>query len=360
MYTVADSLASISPSLPTGLVGPESLAGIERIAGGLPAGLCECFGFEVRIGEVQARTDFALQVSTPAAWRLLAELSASSPVAHGPAVSAWERITALGAAWCESGRRLPEVIPAAWLEFDIEPSSPRHGIPAVFLELGPRVDNAAAAQLALAMIPELAAAPISPSGRRAFAACVENLPPDARISQVGTMLSRSIAALRLCVGCLEPSAIPAYLGSLGTPGLPELAERILAVAPVGGERLKVDLDIVDSVLPRVGIEYALPDNRQLDGEQERRWGLLLDRLAEAGLCTRAKRDAVLAWSGTGRVTFPHRSQPVTAFRGISHVKVDADAEGRLGAKAYVGFLPDRLSLMFAATESELVETEVPA
>jgi hypothetical protein len=360
MYTVADSLAAISPCLPTGLVGPESLAAIGLIADRLPAGLCECFGFEIRIGEVQARTDFALQVSTPAAWRLLAGLSASSPVAHGPAASAWERITAFGTAWCESGGQLPEVIPSAWLEFDIEPSSPRRGIPAVFLELGPRVDNAAAAQLALTMIPELAAAPISPSGRRAFAACVENLPPDASISQVGTMLSRSVAALRLCASGLEPSAIPAYLGSLGTPGLPGLAERILAAAPVAGERLKVDLDIFDSVRPRVGIEYAVPDSRQLDGQQEPRWHQLLDRLADAGLCTPAKRDAVLEWSGAVRVKFPHRPQPVTAFRGISHAKVEADAEGRLGAKAYVGFLPDRLSLMFAATDSEMAGTEVPA
>ena len=107
MYTIADSLASISPSLPAGLVGPDSLAGIALIAAGLPAGLCECFGFEIRIGEVHARTDFALQISTPAAWRLLAGLSASPPVAHGPAASAWERVTALGIAWCESGGQLP-------------------------------------------------------------------------------------------------------------------------------------------------------------------------------------------------------------------------------------------------------------
>ena len=317
MYTVADSLAAISPSLPAGLVGPESLAGIERIAGSLPAGLCECFGFEVRIGEVQAPTDFALQVSMPAAWRLLAGLSASSPAAHGPAAPAWERIAALGTAWCESGGQLPESIPTAWLEFDSEPGSPRHGIPAVFLEVGPRVGNVVAAQLALAMIPGLAAAPISTSGRRAFAACVESLPPGARVSQVGTMLSRSVAALRLCVSCPEPSAIPAYLGSLGTPGLPALAERILAAAPVAGERLKVDLDIFDSVRPRVGIEYAVPDSRQLDGHQEPRWRQLLDRLADACLCTPAKRDAVLEWSGAVRVKF--RTAPSRSPRSAESV-----------------------------------------
>jgi hypothetical protein len=111
--------------------------------------------------------------------------------------------------------------------------------------------------------------------------------------------------------------------------------------------LTLDLDVADRIMPRIGIELSLPQSRELDGLPEERWRGFLDHLAGAGLCTGARRRGVLAWAGCSREQFRHRAQSTLVFRGLSHVKLEGDRSERLSAKAYIGFLPDRLTLLFA-------------
>lgn len=356
MYTVADSLATLKAEIPTGLVTPGSLAAITQLSRRLPAALCECFGFEVRLGDDQARTDFALQVCTPRGWRLLArasELAPFSEIGDAPATS-WKRISTLAAARCAGQRGYESIIANAWLEFDVEPSSPRHGVPAVFLELTAEGGTARRLSSVFDALEQLAGARMSPEGRRTIAECADNLPAAARISQVGTMLSRDRVPVRLCVCGLTPDGLVDYVRVVGSAALGELAHGLFEAVPPQDAQLTLDLDVIDRVLPRIGIEYALRENRQLDGRPEPRWAQFLSRLRDIELCTPAKCDAVLAWAGADRRRFRHRPQPTLAFRGLSHVKIESAGDGQLVAKAYVGFLPDRLTLLFAADETDPV------
>src|SRR5262249_50741750 len=72
--------------------------------------------------------------------------------------------------------------------------------------------------------------------------------------------------------------------------------------------------------------------------QEGRWQPLLDALAQRGLCTAAKREALLAWHGTAWRRLPHELWLTLMARLINHVKLVHQPGRDLEAKSYVGFL----------------------
>lgn len=349
MISVADSLAVLEPHLPTALLSPRGRDDIRAIAEHMPATLCACFGFEVVLGDPRARADFAMQVMTRHGWGALAQLGDGSagPGGLGHA-GAWDRIRRLARWWCEDGSSLAAVAPGTWLEFDVDPRSPLHRLPAVFLGVDPRAGAEGRLPLPLQQGVELVAgASLSPAGETAVARCLGELPDDARLLQIGTMLSRRQVPVRLCLSGVRPEALDGYLRRVGLGAASGALDDLAADLP--GVRLAVDVDIVDGILPRVGLELSLDANRELDGRPEPRWADVLDRLVARGLCTVAKRDGVLAWAGADDAQFAHTAHRTRVYRGLSHVKLALGADGERAAKAYIGILPDRLTMLFADT-----------
>src|SRR5207253_6517620 len=104
------------------------------------------------------------------------------------------------------------------------------------------------------------------------------------------------------------------------------------------------------VSPQIGLECFLCQEHGLDP----RWELFLDHLAAGGMCTPAKRDAILAWHGyltptSSPAPWPDRwlaaallrsLQEFGAFdRRISHVKITYRAGCPPPAQAYPRFGP---------------------
>ncbi len=154
---------------------------------------------------------------------------------------------------------------------------------------------------------------------------------------------------------MEPAGILHYLGSMA----PELIPAIEQVVHLfnGVERLHLSFDVIEEILPRVGLEGSFP----CQPRREPRWASLFEGLVRRGLCSPAKRDALLAWTGYDTFwTAPDR-WPVAALgpggaclRLLSHVKVVCGPDRDPEAKAYLVFgPPDRSSDAAPASRSAL-------
>lgn len=338
MSSVADTIRTFAGHVPEPLLSADALADCAAVARDLPAELTHCLGFELPLASADARADFALQVSSPHARRLLT----GAPWGRTGDSPAWARVRAFAEAWVRPGSAYAAGVASLWLEYDVARGSGAAAVPSVFLTV-----DGAGADVVAGGLELLAGGPLPDRSAAAVRDCVAALPPGARLFQAGTMLARTPAAVRLCVSGLDPGAIPAYLRASGWPGPTAAVRRLLADLLGDADRVAVHLDVVDGLLPRIGLEAALDGNRELTGGHERRWSLLLDRLVAHGLCRPAKRDGIAAWSGRARVQLPHKPWPTVLYRGLSHTKLTREASGAVTAKGYIGVLPDRLTLLFS-------------
>ena len=167
---------------------------------------------------------------------------------------------------------------------------------------------------------------------------------------IGVLLPRDASTIRLCVLGLRGAELGVYLESIAWPGCLVSVDRVrraLAGPDGGGPILSlVHLDVRGAVLPRVGIEYRFARRPQVRGiVQERPF---FDRLVELGLCTIAKRDAVLAWPGIAADVLRHERWPSVVGRRLNHVKIVHDGR-RLLAKAYLRVVHARRAAPAAGT-----------
>jgi hypothetical protein len=347
--TVADSLDVIAPYLPPALLSTGARRDIWRVARRLPAQLSECLGFELPLGDRRARGDFAVQVSTPRGRRLLGDAGRTPefPTVAGDEW-AWARIRRFARTWCDDDSPLARHVTSAWLEFDVDSAGGRHRIPSIFM----RVTSVRADEVLRCVadsIELLGGAPLPGASRDALARCVDALPARAELHQVGTMLSRRFVPLRLCVAGLGTERMPGFLADVGLARAGERAREIGETLLDDTGDVMLQLDVVDGLRPGFGVEYSVTANRELDGRPETRWAAFLDRLVARGLCTPTKRRGILAWAGASREQFTHQPCPTRVYRGLSHVKLDCSTDGPPVPKAYIGFIPDRLTLLFAGT-----------
>jgi hypothetical protein len=349
--TVADTLDVLAPHLPGTLLSARARREIQSVARRLPARLTECFGFELPLGDRLQRGDFAVQISTPRGRRLLAGAGRTPDF---PAVvgdeRAWTCIRRFGEAWCDESSPLGRLLASTWLEFDVDPAAPRHRIPSVFMTLAPDARDRTL-ECVRAGAELIGGAPLSPATLHTVTECVEALPPGAAVHQVGTMLSRRFTPLRLCFTGIGADRMPDYLAGVGLPGEAESARGLTESLLDGAGDAMLHLDVVDRLLPRIGVEYTVAGNEELGGRPEARWEDFLDRLVAHRLCTPQKRAGVLAWAGSSREQFEHQPCPSLVFRGLSHVKIDCRPGHEPVSKAYIGFIPDRLTLLFAGADT---------
>jgi hypothetical protein len=185
--------------------------------------------------------------------------------------------------------------------------------------------------------------PLAPAVRERVVACLEALPPGARVSAVGAMFSRRFDGVRLCFHGLGRDTLPDYLSRIGWPGERAEVEALLAGVADRVERLVLCLDVGASVLPKVGVECHQAES--LQEPDATRWSLLLERLVEQGLCLPARREALLGWLGnTHARSLPGnlrarceamgaQARPVF-LRRINHIKLVHQPGQRTEAKAY--------------------------
>ena len=337
--------AALAPFQGEDLLSRESLARIaHEVAGHLPAAMTRYFGFECRLGDALPTADFVLRIDGPGEqWQALEQYAS---VRDAPA---WGRIGSFVA-----GRNDPQsawrgCIDNMWLEFDLA-SRDGSALPSVFFgtdRLVAREGASLAFEWVKASISALQGQPLQPARARVLGAIVAALPPGAQIFQVGMMLSRADAPLRICVGDVAAEGIADFLNAVGWPGPIASVERALHEAAPFMSHMAVGLDVGDDgVTKKLGLEIYAGGHA---GAGQRLLGLIR-LLAGAGFLLPGKAAGLLAWDGITHQRLHAQQWPAdllaekaacgtqdsSAFvRWINHFKLGFDGDRTPVAKAYL-------------------------
>jgi hypothetical protein len=178
--------------------------------------------------------------------------------------------------------------------------------------------------------------------------CFDRRPQGSFISYIGIM-ARDGSKFRLVFGGVDISSIEGFLISIGLVSLVESVNMVIErLKPFVSTVCMVDLDLGETICPKVGIEFYIypPNNFGL-------WSRLLDNLVDLNLCDRQKRDGLKVWLDSTtlpvrnagknhvRITdlFPcEEKNTISIFwRSINHMKVVFSQDQPLQCKAYLGF-----------------------
>ncbi|MEM6794268.1 MAG: hypothetical protein AAF725_09815 [Acidobacteriota bacterium] len=228
-------------------------------------------------------------------------------------------------------------IPFLWLEFDLdqEPGEELH--PFLLAKLSGRTE---ADWLAESLVPRMQAGPVSKDQRTLIARSLAALPVEASPTYISTLKARGQKTVRFDHYGLTPKKMGDYLRLLGRR---DLAEALADPAELLSETDQFHLshDFASQIEPRLGVEGSFAQGVL---PKLSRWQRLLCRLTDAGLCSPAKRDAVLAWVGYDSPSsvpglWPEACRDLGGFmvRSLSHVKIICHPEKPPEAKVYLLF-----------------------
>lgn len=342
MYSLDDLLGPGAAFVSPALLPATVLADARTVARALPATLTRRFGFESALDTDDGDAGVAVQVDAAApGWRLLAGVHApDDPLAPLMAHPGWRTLRSLCRHALSAGAPLHDAVGSLWLEFDLPRPrvAPDPLVPGVFftpaatLPAGTHDGEDLCMRFAARVFAQVAGTALPESLDSALRACLGALPPTAVLSQVGLMLGRPEAALRLVLAFPEVDTIAGYLARLDWPGAPDQVADLLAPLRAIVDRIVLQLDVGSRVSPRIGLETYFREFSQ--PRNDPRWAALLGHCVASALCTRDKRDALLAFPGQ---SYHLLALPVVLARGLSHLKLVYQADRPPRAKAYYGF-----------------------
>jgi hypothetical protein len=354
--TIAHYLdAAVAPRISSRLISPDSLSNIRRIAALLPGAITDFFGFECELGVSDPTADFLVccRVSQGAP----NVLSGQMPDRDLPALlvnhPVWQRIRSFSTEWSKPESAVADRIHNIWLEFDVDCVPASIPIPSVFIgpenlqSATPAVDKSQmpdqCAWLTDSALPLLLGGELYPELKAQIARCLNFLPPGARMFQVGLMLSRASSITRLCVRGVSRKQILEYLQVLDYDTSSGQLHALLELLGPMVERIDLDMDVGDRVLPKIGLECYLPADTSAIHQ-------FLNHLVSCGLSTPAKAEALESWRGMAHERsnpqiWPRDLSALSGFLGgrvhstfarwLHHVKIVYQPGVPLQAKAYL-------------------------
>ncbi len=186
------------------------------------------------------------------------------------------------------------------------------------------------------------------------ASLFDNLPPETRIRTAGIMLARSPRSLRLQLEDAPPEEMPKLLKKMRLHKLPYQLDAMLHAAQEINLPSFSCLDLAPRLLPQIGLEF-----KDIGGRPPGALSKTLDLLVRYQLCCPDKRDNLHKWAGcntptsapidwiTNQVnqsTVTGNRYFVTIRRSISHIKLMANKDRGLTAKAYLEVEPEITTL----------------
>ncbi|MEL7357902.1 MAG: hypothetical protein AAFN40_15190 [Cyanobacteria bacterium J06560_6] len=190
--------------------------------------------------------------------------------------------------------------------------------------------------------------PLSPELAGKLKQCLNALPKGATLANIGVWLGRPHQAIRLTVKEIQFEQLPTYLEHVGWQDPTQAFSTYISTLSPFVDTLAIAIDIDPTVHPRLGLE-CFATNQFHD---QTRWKCFIDHLVQTGLCTPAKRNALLAWSGfiqrsdcpelwPANLTYGDllaETNAVSVFwRRINHIKIVYEPGQPLLAKAYLAF-----------------------
>lgn len=338
-------LLPVAASISASLVSADTFSSMLRIARLVPeACASNTFGFECPLGNDDPHADFLVQTTAAHGRGSLAEFN---DVGSAPA---WDRVRDFALGWSGGSPLVYQSVDNVWLEFDLD--GPRSDVPSAFF--GFRPVRAAQDLLDATRTRRLLAATLEAVGllrggdsaslsSKTLSRCFDALPGSAQVFQVGVMLSRAEEVVRLCLRLRSFEDAVRYLQLVGWPGDEYLLRRTLEPLGSLADHLCLDVDVGETVLPKVGLECYVSGGGK--------WVPILDRLLSDGLCTPTKRDSLLAYPGhvtenETRTPWPRSLTQASNLLGpralsffvrwLHHIKVVHRPDHAAEAKAYLG------------------------
>lgn len=354
----------LSPHIPGHLISNDCISRIRSVACGLPAKLTTFFGFECRLHDDTPVADFLIHIQESEGGReiLAGEVFDQALAQFFEREEAWARIRDFCREWSDPFSRLEGKTDHLWLEFDMAKTEAAD-IPIPNFFFG-RPDSAGEDEgnqsskdslrsylwITESAFPILFNGDLPEPFKTSLSKCFETLPDRTFIFQMGAMLSRPMAGVRLCIREITPESILEYLSRLGWSGsLDELRTITLRLAPMT-ERIDLDIDVLNQDEPKIGPKVGLECYFGSGTEVERRIRTFLDYLVNERICTTSKQEGLLAYPGysheySDRDLWPSHLLRASSFlgpmvagcmvRALHHIKIVYEDMHPLTAKAYL-------------------------
>ncbi|AFY95064.1 2OG-Fe(II) oxygenase [Chamaesiphon minutus] len=354
---LTDYIKLVRPHTSPSLISEQTWDKINNVAEFLPNKITSFFGFECPLGIATAQSDFLICAEDTAGTgrEILADKDRFPTALLSDPV--WQQVTQFGREWQDENSILYQKIHNVWLEFDLDGDAQQLPVPSCFFGSEPIyaatspyanpatpaycwVSESALKHLLNDRLPERVEAKLFE--------CFDCLPPEAYVFQIGLMLARNIKdAVRVCIRDIAPAQIGEYLQKIGWPGSVEILQEFVREIADFVERIDLDIDISDRVLPKIGFECYFSKQPKL----EPRWQIFLDYLERNNLCLPQKRAGLLAYPGFLREsaapndwpsylsraarTLENNNAEAVFFRKIHHIKIVYQDDRPQLAKAYL-------------------------
>jgi len=343
---ITTSLLSVlefaKPSLPVSLIDAEGYALLALAAAQLPFELATFWGFECRLVEASAKMDILFEIRRQSQGRnILAGDTPSSLDALCAKWPAWENLRKFAGLWADPQHQFSRHIRNIWLEFDTaaieHPSQADEVLSRPCIFFGPNAKTLKKEEDARLICEALSALENPIVHEKALDALITELPGEARIFQVGIMISRPNPGLRVCVYPLTAQEIPVWLHAVGWQGDTEAIAEILQQLPQGLESFAVDVNwMPDGPAEKIGVECYM---NWLE-DDPKQWIPFLDMLAAKNLCLPSKYQGILDFQGITRFPkdWPRPAEGIAytlLMRKIHHIKLSLTAGRIAEAKAYL-------------------------
>ena len=349
MLSLAGTLDAMRPHLPVALVSADAFERARAAVDHIDAEITNGIYFECRLQKGSPRVDLVIVVHAAGGELLAAtgERGASGSLHEQPA---WRRLPAFCRQWTAPASPLRNVIDHIWLEYDVEQGQSRHeavrSAPGVFCSLrsSHRMAHSAPALCrgALQALEAMTGRQASHTVQECLSACFARLPLETGVPHVGLMIGRRVPTVRVCIAKLPVAGAAHLLAATAGVGGRDVADitRMASLpdgpgGPLYVPMLHLDIDERRGFVPRVGMERQFAQNCQLTGRTGAGEQRLLDTLTARGLCTRAKRDALLKWPGRSLAIMPHEVWWSVVERRVNHVKFVYEPGSGVETKGYL-------------------------
>lgn len=162
--------------------------------------------------------------------------------------------------------------------------------------------------------------------------CIEELPGNGAIFQMGAMLPRKQESVRLCT-VMPIKDYPTFLQNIGWRGSFDYLITLLESLARLADGIFVDIDIWEEISPKAGIECVYRESKSPNREQENiDLKRLLDYLTGLNLCTKEKAELLMEWINE---PLEECEDGNVVKRSLSHIKVVLHPDNAIEAKAYM-------------------------
>lgn len=333
-------LRALSGVVSPALIDDAAWASLRDAVGDLPVEPGAGFGFELRLGESAAESDFWASLAPDGALAgHYAELGRRAP--PGSPEAAFGRHLATvdaDAPWAE------QLI----VEYDVAGGF-AGGLPGYFAKMRPGAAGGGAegrpgAEAVAAWFGGAVGWRVAEEEGRALAGALDGLrSAGGAVESVAVMPTRPQSAFKVVTRPAEPSRVPALAEGLGWSGRGADVRNFLSEFEGLFRSLRIAVDVgADGVLPRLGLELYQGTPGQVQHPGVGVWPPCLSRLRDEGLCLPEKLDGLMEWPGRELVFDGKRTYGL--LTGLSGVKVsfeERESGVELEAKAYpyAGYLP---------------------